>query len=687
MDNIVELLKENNYTANEIASKLNLPLNETKKVLDELVDRLDLYTTRKGKYGLFINSKMYKGEITIFDTEGVVFVDGKEITIPTREIHGARNGDVVAIEQTGKIGSKIVGRVVKIKKTNKRVVGEVVRKGSKYYIKPDGDVDFKIVTPVTDLVDGTKVVLELDSKIDKDTYNSRVVEVIGHKDDPNVDVISVMKKYNVEIDFPEEVEAEMIDIPDTYDYENDPRKDEIIDLRDEKTFTIDGNSTKDYDDAISIKKIGDNYDLKVSIANVSNYVQPGMATFKDAMGRGTSIYVPGSNNPMLPRKLSNGICSLNPNVDRLVFTYEMLVSPEGEVLAFRCYDSVINSKKRMTYDDVNEILENGNIVEGYEDYVSDLKLCEELHHILRRIKIAKGYIDFEIPDEKVIVDDNYKPTDVVLEKRGTSEKLIEDFMVLAGEQASIYMDENNINHVYRVHEEPDLVKLIELNNLFHVLRYDGKVAKASGFEIQRLLKGAKEHKDYLIISREILKCMQRAIYSVVNKGHFASAIESNCQVTSPIRRGGDLANETQLRAYLYGCVRPLSLNELRVFALNLSSTERRAAKIEDEVKRSKKAEYMERFIGETFTGIITKVEKNGFYVELPNLIEGYVDRVYLTDDKYTFNPNIYALVGAHSKKKYALGDKIDVEVRGIDRTEGNIAFAISKEREKVKKYS
>lgn len=698
VDVVLNLLKDGHaLTLNEISFKSGInDIKKTQGVLDILVDQLQIYVTRKNKYSIFENSKMLKGKVMILsDGNGYVTLDNYEqVYISKRDLHCAVSGDIVAIEITNNTSTKRCGRVAKIKvREASKVVGELVIKKDKAYILPDCKKDYKIDYNGTldNLVNGMKVVVELTDKLNPYTYNSRIVEVLGHKDDPNIDMLSILKAYNVEIDFPDEVKEEANNIPDCVTEEDiiECIKHGGKDLRNERTVTIDGVHTKDYDDAITIKKVGDCYNLKASIANVSNYVQVDSNIFNNAVKRGTSRYIPGANVPMLPRKLSNGICSLNPNVDRLALTFELLIDSNGKTIDYSIYDSVINSKKRMTYNDVNSILEDNIIPDGYEEYIEDLKIMEELHKILRKNKIEKGFIDFEILENSIELDENGKPIDVEVEIRGVGQKIIEDIMVLVGETSSIFLDGiKKDGHIYRVHGEPNIEKISKLREYLTILKCNtNQLNDVSAKNIQRLLNDLKGRKEYLIIAREVLKCMQKAIYSTKNIGHFALCSKSTCQVTSPIRRAGDLLNHILIRENLYHISKgSLTDNKLAYLANQASVTERNAASCEIETKKMKMAEYMQQHIGEQYQGLITYINKCGFYVELPNLIEGFVDINSLPEHDYVYDESKFALVSRRTGKKYFLGDRVNVIVSGANKLEKTISFVPTSDlHEKVKK--
>lgn len=701
MENIVlNILSDGrSLTLNEISTKSGINnLEKTKKILDSLVDELEVFVTRKNKYSIFSNSKMLKGKVNLLkDGSGYVILDDYEkVYVSKRDLHCAKDDDIVAIEIVSNKQNGKTGRVVLIKKRdNKRVIGEVVVKNDIVYIKPDTKEDYYInyYGNKDNLVNGLKVVVELTNKVNDKIYACDIVEIIGHKDDPNVDILSVIKKYNIVIDFPEEVLKDAEEINDEV-IEEDIQ--ECLshggkDLRSELTFTIDGDDTKDFDDAITIKKENDTYNLKVSIANVSLYAGVDSNIFNEAMRRGTSVYLANSSIPMLPRKLSNGICSLNPGVDRMALTFDMTFDLEGNIIDFQIYDSIINSKKRMTYSEVNKILEDGLYIDGYNDFINELTISKELSELIRKNKMDRGYIDFEIEEAKIKVDEKGKATDIKRYDRGISEKIIEDFMVITGEYTSMFLDDiAKDKHIYRVHDLPREEKIYRLKMYLDLLKCKtDRLDELSAKNMQLLLSQVKDRKQYLIIARELLKCMQKAYYSTKNIGHFALAIPSDCQITSPIRRAGDLVNHVLVRDAIYSTgVGSLTKNKMDFLALNASRTERNAASCEAEVNKMKMAEYMFSHIGKEYQGMITHICKNGFYVELPNLVEGFVDIKSLVDDKYIYNEEKFSLIGKNKHKRYFLGDKVDIIVKGVNISERIIDFEVKeKEKSKVKKLN
>ncbi len=698
---ILDLLNDSKaYTVKEITDALGISNeNETRQILAEMCDSLDLFQTKKNKYILFKNCRLKKGTISIAKA-GYGFVDfgeSKDAFIHIRNLNGAMNGDTVSIEILKRDGDKVDAKVVKVVAHKLLpLVGEIVIKKRKAYILLDNNKsNLKVVLdgPINGLVDGTKVVVDLKDKIGNDTFTADVVEVLGHKDDPGVDLKSIVRQFNIPDVFPPEVEEALKNIPDevTEDIVKEMLEKGAKDLRKENIFTIDGDDTKDIDDAASIKILPNgNYELSIHIANVSHYVPIGSPIWTNAMLRGTSVYIPGASIPMLPRKLSNGICSLNPEVDRLALTFKMEIDHAGHVVNFDTFESIINSRKQMTYKNVNKILESNIVPEGYEPFVEDLKLMQGLAHLLRAKKVERGFIDFEIDENKIEVDKDGKPLNVTLRPRGEAEKLIEDFMVQTGESASNYLDvkDKDTSHVYRVHGEPKEEKILYLKAFLNELKYRTKnLDVLSPKHMQLLLEEMKDKKEYLIIARELLICMQKAIYSTSNIGHFALASFSDCQVTSPIRRAGDLVNHVLIKENIYEKKSNINWKkQMPILAYNASETERNADSCEKAADKMKMAEYMQDHIGEEFEGMITSLTKVGFFVELPNLIDGFVNIQTFTDDKYIYDADKFCFIGSDSKKRYRLGDKVTVRVIDANKAASTIDFEIkSKEHEKVKK--
>ena len=456
------------------------------------------------------------------------------------------------------------------------------------------------------------------------------------------------------------------------------------DLRNEMIFTIDGDDTKDIDDAIAIKKLDNgNYELGVHIADVSYYVKEGSKLYESAMSRGTSVYLADRVIPMLPHKLSNGICSLNPNVDRLAISCVMEINPKGDVVSYDIFESVIRSRKQMTYKNVNKILEENIIPEGYEEYVDSLRLMSELADILRDNKVRRGYIDFGIEESKIIVNETGEAIDVVLRERGVGEKLIEDFMIAANETVATCIYFMELPFVYRVHGEPNEEKINKFLTFVSSLGYqiNGKVKDLTPIAMQKLLEQLNDKKEYHILSSMLLRSMQKAIYDTANIGHFGLGSKCYTHFTSPIRRFPDTTVHRLLRKYLFkkqinNDVIEYEDKILPVITEHSSKKERDSVECEREVDDMKKAEYMEKHVGETYVGMISSIMSFGMFVELPNLVEGLIRLDDLVDDHYTFDESTISLIGKKNKRGYRLGDSVNVIVKAANKEARTVDFVL-----------
>ena len=480
-EEIIELLgkEKRALSATEICDKLNLnTAGELKKLLDNLrilEEGYTVYRSNKDKYMLFENSHLLKGRLSVNKKGfGFVIVDGRDedIYIDAKNMNGALNNDLVVVEELkGQNGKKTEGRVVKVlKKENNLIVGEYkIIDGNPHFIPDDKKLRMEIILDnkdLDDLVDGHKIQVSIVKEMGKYKYLGEVVKIIGHKNDPGVDILSIIYDHGINDVFTDEVMEEVNELPsEVLDSDRKGRKD----LTDMTIFTIDGDDTKDIDDAISISKKGENYILGVHIADVSYYVKEGTALYKEAYSRGTSVYLVDRVVPMLPHKLSNGICSLNPNVDRLAISCIMEITPNGKIVSHDIFESVIRSRIQMTYKKVNKILNDEETPEGYEPFKDDLKLMWELAKILRKEKLARGYLDFDVDEPKILVDENCKPYDVVLRERGKGENMIEDFMIAANETVAEHVFYMGLPFVYRVHEVPDNEKVEEFLNSISML--------------------------------------------------------------------------------------------------------------------------------------------------------------------------------------------------------------------------
>ena len=694
-DKILDILKKEDRAleVNEIESLLGFnTVDELKSLLKEL-DRLEkeykIYRNKKNKYMLFNNSNLQVG--TLLGTKkGYAFVDiegDEDVFIHQDNLNGAINNDKVVVEITSKKGFKLEGRIVKvIERKIQQFVGKVYIKNNKCLIDlDDKKVNLNIIVDddkTLGAVSGHKVVVRLLGKIDDNNYRGAIIKILGHVDDPGVDILSIAAKYEIEEEFPKEVEEQLKSIPDhVLEDEYDGR----TDLRNEMIFTIDGDDTKDIDDAISIEKLNSgNYKLGVHIADVSYYVKEGSALDKEAYKRGTSVYLANTVIPMLPHYLSNGICSLNPGVDRLAISCSMEIDEHGEVVNYDIFESVIKSNIQMTYKKVNSILEENIVPTGYEPYVDSLRLMKELADILRANKVRKGYIDFDIDEAKIITDEEGTCIDVKLRERGTGEKLIEDFMIAANETVARHITYMEYPFIYRVHGEPNEEKINNFLNFVSLLGHNvHKMNKITPKAMQQLLEELKGVKEYNILSSLLLRSMQKAVYDSNNIGHFGLASKCYTHFTSPIRRYPDTTVHRLLRTYLFN--KNISAdtikyweNKLTPLAMHTSERERASVECEREVDDMKMAEYMEQHIGEEFNGIVSGVMSFGMFIELPNKIEGLIRIDDLTDDYYRYDESTFSLIGNKNKRGYRLGDEVKVIVKSASKINHTIDFILKK---------
>lgn len=696
-EKILSILEESDkaLSIDELDSALNLnTIEETKEFSDalrELEDSYEIYRSNKNRYMLLENSNLRKG-ILRMNKKGFGFVEvsGEEedIFIAPDNINKALNNDTVIVEILNKnSGEKREGRIVKtLERDLSAIVGEIYFKKDKGYIIPDDkklDIQLEIDRDKSHgAVDGHKVVVKILRNITKNRYKGEVVRIIGHKNDPGVDILSIVCKYEINDTFPEEVIEELDSIPEEVrEQDKKGRKD----LTDVTIFTIDGDDTKDIDDAISVEKLKNgNYKLGVHIADVSYYVKEGSPLDKEAMDRGTSVYLVDRVIPMLPHKLSNGICSLNPGVERLAISCVMEIDNNGKTVDYEIFPSIIKSRLQMTYKKVNQVIEKNEIPEGYEPFVNDLKLMDELSQIIRKAKINRGYIDFDVDEAKIIVDENCHPTDIVLRNRGRGENLIEDFMIQANECVATHIFYMDLPFIYRVHEYPKEEKIRDFISFVQSLGYTVKfnTKDISPKAIQNLINQLKDKKEFKVLSSLLLRNMQKAIYLPQNLGHYGLASKCYTHFTSPIRRYPDTTVHRLLRTYLFNDdMSNQTINKwqekLVYIAENSSFKERESVECEREVEDMKMAEYMEDHIGEEYKGIISGVTNFGMFIQLDNLVEGLI-HVNDMKDYFSFDEVTQSLIGERTKEKFTLGDEVLIKVKAASKEAKTIDFELVK---------
>lgn len=696
-DKIVGILKNSDkaLTIYDLEDKLHLldvdELQELQICLSELEKDAVIYHSNKDKYMMLEDSHLKRG-IMRANKKGFGFVDiddsDVDVYISEDHMNGALHDDIVLVEITSKKGiDRLEGRVVKIINREKDTyVGEINFEGDTGIVSlDDNKLKIKVQIPrdkSMNAVDGHKVVVRLGKRIDNSRFMGEVVEIIGHKNDPGIDILSIVKKYNIETDFPDDVKEQLKNIPSEVSEEECKNR---RDLRNEMIFTIDGDDTKDIDDAVSIhRKPNGNYVLGVHIADVSYYVKEGSPLDNDAMERGTSVYLVDRVIPMLPHELSNGICSLNPNVSRLAISCVMEFDSHGKQIDYEIFESVIKSRIQMTYKKVNSILEKNIVPEGYEEYADSLRMMADLAQILRKAKENRGYIDFEVDEAKILVNEKCEPTEIVLRDRGVGENLIEDFMIAANECVATHIYFMNLPFIYRVHEVPKEEKIRSFLGFIGGLGYqiNGNLKDNNPKSIQRLIKFLEDKKEFKILSKLLLRSMQKAVYKPVNLGHFGLASKCYTHFTSPIRRYPDTTVHRLLRTYLFQ--HKLDDNtishwedKLVYVADHSSAKERSSIDCEREVEDMKMAQYMEGHIGEEFEGMISSVMSFGMFVELDNLIEGLVS---IKDMKGFFNydEDRMTLTNEKSHVKYTIGERIKVRVIRASKEAKTIDFEIVK---------
>ena len=661
------------------------------EVLSKLIRDLKVRLTNKGKYIKF-DDKSQKIGTFVANRRGFGFViiegEEKDYYISNDNVNGAINGDEVVIKVLDEGRHEAAVLRVNQRNLNNLLVGEFYKKNDKNFIKLDDDkLNIIVEIPEDDadgVVPGHKVVVKVENKISKSNYyQGKIIRILGHKDDPGVDILSIAARYQINDMFPDGVLEELKNIPD------EVSKNELKgrrDLTNEVIFTIDGDDTKDIDDAISIKKLDNgNYLLGVHIADVSHYVKESTALGDEAYLRGTSSYLANTVIPMLPHQLSNGICSLNPNVIRLTISCVMEIDDKGKLVDSEIFESYIKSRKQMTYKNVNKILNENVIPDGYEEFVSDLRLMEELSKIIRKHKIEKGYLDFDIPEPKIITDKEGKAIDIQKRIQDTGENLIEDFMIMANETVASTISYMELPFIYRVHGLPDEEKIRSFLSFVNILGYkvNANLKNITPKTIQNILSQLKDKKEYNILSSMLLRSMQKAVYDSINIGHFGLASKFYTHFTSPIRRFPDLTVHRLLRTYLFNHnidnqIIDYYNSTLPEIAKHSSEREMAATQCERDVDDMKMAEYMESHIGEVYKGVISTVTNYGVYVELPNLVEGMIKIDQLEDDYYFYDESTFSLVGKRNKRRYILGQAIEIVVDSVIKDKGLINFRLYK---------
>ena len=698
---IVDFMKEQAYkplTAEELLNEFNIPNQEKDKFLDLLREMEQdglIIKNRKERYGVPERMDLVVGRLQ-GHSKGFGFLipdnpDQKDVYISIEDINGAMHNDRVVVRLIGeKKGKSTAGEVIKIlERANTQIVGEYEDSGDFGFVVPD---DSKIYHDVfvprsqsQGAEEGDKVVVEITRwPAKRRNPEGEVSEILGHKTDAGVDIETIIKKLELPADFPADVKEEVASIPETISDEEINRR---RDLRNIKMVTIDGETAKDFDDAVSIEKLSENeVRLGVHIADVTHYVKKDSPLDQEALSRGTSIYLVDRVIPMLPEKLSNNLCSLRSNQNRLAMSVLMKFNlNSGEIIDHEITESVIEVDQRLTYNEVKRMLvdEDQEIITKYEDLISELRLMAELSKKIRKLRQEKGSVDFEFPEAQVILDDDGNPVDIEKVDRTIAEKLIEDFMIRTNEVVAEEMFYREVPFIYRVHEEPATDEIEELNSFLHNLGYHVKGLKGDVHpkSLQKVLDKVAGEPEERVVNTVLLRTMQKAHYHPQNIGHFGLASKCYSHFTSPIRRYPDLMIHRIIKEVINkGMLSETRREELEdnLFSIadHSSLQERKAMDAERESKDLKKVEYMKDKLGEEYEGVISGVMSFGFFVELDNTIEGLVHVSTLVDDYYHYHEDKQAIIGERTAKIYRLGDKVKVEVSKVNIDAQQIDFEL-----------
>lgn len=669
---------------------------ELNRILNELLAEGELSITKKGK---FVKAKKSDKELTgtfISHPKGFGFVEiegrDEDLYIPEDCVNGAFHKDTVRVSLlSGQRVRRQEAQVIEIiSRGITRVVGIFDKSNKNYgFVIPDNaKITNDIFVPSErskGAVSGHKVVCEItDYGKDNRKPEGKIVEILGHINDPGVDIMSIVKGYELPTEFPEKVMRQAENVS------NEVSEADILgrrDLRSVQMVTIDGEDAKDLDDAVSLTVEDGLYKLGVHIADVTNYVQENSALDWEAKKRGTSVYLVDRVIPMLPHKLSNGICSLNAGTDRLALSCLMTIDGKGEVVSHEIVESVINVDRRMSYTSVKKILEDKDEeqIKEYAPLVPMFEQMQALAAILREKRRKRGSIDFDFPETKIVLDSQGRPIEIKPYERNTATKIIEDFMLMANETVAQHFYWLELPFIYRTHDNPDPEKIAKLATFVRNFGYSIKSRQEELHpkELQKLLAKIEDTPEEALISRLVLRSMKQAKYTIDCTGHFGLACQYYCHFTSPIRRYPDLQIHRIIKEQLRG-----RMNENRIqhyneilpeVAKNSSEMERRADEAERETDKLKKAEYMEEHIGEVYEGVISSITNWGIYVELPNTIEGMIHVSTLPGDYFYYDEAAYEMAGQSTDKRYKLGEKLTVQVNDVDKIARTIDFIIADE--------
>jgi ribonuclease R len=695
---IVEFMESKEYRPmlrEELLIQFGIDKSESKefyKVLEGLEKDGVLVRNQNHRYGLLNTDYLVVGKLEGHE-KGFGFVISKDkvredVFITAENMNGAMNGDTVVanILKKSEAGKREEGEIIRVlERGNKYLVGTFEENNNFGFLIPDDQkISYDVFIPkayTKGALNNQKVVIEI-TKWPEARRNpeGKVIEVLGFLSDPGTDILSIIRQFDLPEKFPEKVQEEANNAPESISKRDIEGR---TDLRHLKTFTIDGADAKDIDDAVSIETLENgNYKLGVHIADVAHYVHENSPMDREALERGNSVYLIDRVIPMLPRELSNGICSLNPNVDRLTLSVIMEINKNGSVVDHQIFESVINSSYRLVYDDISDYLENDDeaAIEKLKDLLEELKLMEELMQILYDKRDARGSIDFDFPETKITLDDQGKPIEIKKDERRIANRLIEEFMLVTNETVAEEYFWAEVPFLYRIHEDPNPEKLVDFAKFIHNFGYSLKGKEIHPKELQLLIQEIRGKKEELVISTLLLRSLRKAIYSSTPDTHFGLASKYYAHFTAPIRRYPDLIIHRIIKQYIKG---KLSLDKqgrlekiLPEIAEHTSMTERRADEAEREVADLKKAQYMKDKIGEEFQGIISSLTNFGIFVQLENTIEGLVHFSNMLDDYYHFDEEKFHIIGERTNRLYKLGDEVTIKVIGVDIAKRNIDFQI-----------
>lgn len=699
IDEFVNSKGYKSMSVKEMAMVLQVPSREKKdfrEVLDALAMEGKITIDLKGKIKPLpgdVKVGKYMGTKRGF---GFVRVDGEDedIFVPEIDTKGAMDGDTVQVilKKEGGEGRRREGKIANIlERGNQIVVGTYHKNKTFGFVVADNQKFTKDIyvakAESKGAVTGHKVVVEITNFGDEQHKpEGRVLEILGHINDPGVDILSVIKAYGLPEEYPDEVMRQVEGIADEVE---ESQKGGRSDFRDLQTVTIDGEDAKDLDDAITLTKDGDLYHLGVHIADVSQYVTEGSPLDKEALKRGTSVYLVDRVIPMLPHKLSNGICSLNQGVDRLALSCMMDIDSKGDIVSHKICESVINVTRRMSYHSVHQIIEEQDAEERkeYEELIPMFELMYELADILKAKRDKKGSIDFNFPEAKIILDEKGKPIEVKQYERTKANRIIEEFMLAANQTVAEEFFWREIPFVYRIHENPDMEKIQNLSLFVENYGYTLKIKEDEIHpkELQKLMGKIQGKPEEGLIGRLALRSMKQARYTTECLGHFGLAMKYYCHFTSPIRRYPDLQIHRIIKESIRGGIKEKRQEHyqriLPEVAEQSSAMERRAEEAEREVDKMKKAEYMEQFVGEHFEGVISGLTNWGIYVELPNTIEGMIRVADIPGDYYYYDDDRHRMVGEETGKVFKLGETVRVVVAGVDKLVQTVDFVLEDSEE------